>query len=74
MGGFLEWLAGKHKCECGAVYRVTTTRTPIPDTDTAVCEACGKVMDSWRQSTSLRSYDLIAGREPMRNEQEAPTP
>jgi hypothetical protein len=42
------------------VYRVTTTKTPIPDTDTAVCEHCGKVMDSWRQSTSFRSYDLIS--------------
>jgi predicted Zn finger-like uncharacterized protein len=59
MVGFLEWLTGKHKCECGAVYRVTKTKTPFPDRE-VVCEHCGKVMDRWRQSPSFRSYDLIS--------------
>jgi hypothetical protein len=51
MGGFLEWLTGKYKCDC---------KTPFPDTDDVVCEHCGQVMDRWRQSTSFRSYDLIS--------------
>ncbi len=58
-GGFNEnWLIGNHTCGCGAVYRVTTARTSLPCTGTAICEVCGGVMDSWHQSTSFRSYVL----------------
>ena len=60
MTGFWERITGKHTCKCGAVYEITTTRTPFPDTDNAVCEVCGTEMDSWRQSTSFRSYTLIS--------------
>jgi hypothetical protein len=57
---FFDWLLGKHTCECGAAYKVTMIRSPSRDTDDACCEVCGKVMDSWEHSTSVRSYDLIA--------------
>jgi hypothetical protein len=60
MSGFMEWLTGTHTCDCGAVYKVRATRTPFPDTDDATCDVCGKVMDSWRQSTSFRSYELVS--------------
>ena len=59
MGAFFEWLAGRHTCECGTVYQVTTTRTPMPTTDIAVCEHCGGVMDTWWQSKVVRAYDVV---------------
>jgi hypothetical protein len=59
MAGFFDRITGTHTCDCGAKYRVRSTRTPIPDTDDARCEECGKVMDSWRNSTSFRSYERI---------------
>jgi hypothetical protein len=59
MGALLKWLTGKHTCDCGAVYRVTTTRKPFPGTGTAICEVCCGLMDSWRQSISFHSYVLI---------------
>jgi hypothetical protein len=61
MAGFFERITGTHTCDCGAKYRVTATRTPFPDTDDAKCEKCGTVMDIWHNSTSFRSYDLVAG-------------
>jgi hypothetical protein len=60
MAGFFERITGIHTCDCGAKYRVTATRTPFPDTDDARCEQCDAVMDSWRNSTSFRSYDRIS--------------
>jgi hypothetical protein len=60
MGRFLDWLTGKHKCDCGAMYQMATTTTEFPETSNAVCEVCGKVMDSWRESTIFRSYNLIS--------------
>ena len=59
MVAFFEWLVGRHTCECGTVYQVTTTRTPVPNTDVAVCEHCGGVMDTWRQSKVVRAYDVV---------------
>ena len=59
MREFREWVMGKHKCECGAVYEVLTTRTPFPNTDSATCDVCGITMASWWNSTNLRSYTLI---------------
>jgi len=73
MVGFFEWVTGghtyeygvvsrtgRHTCQCGGVYKVTTTRTPVPDTDIVTCENCGQIMDSWSQSTSFRAYYLIS--------------
>jgi hypothetical protein len=59
MGALFNWLIGNHSCDCGAVYRVTTTRTSVPGTGTAICEVCGALMDSWHQSTTFRSYRRI---------------
>ena len=28
MGEFIEWLSGTHTCECGALYKIRTSRTP----------------------------------------------
>jgi predicted SprT family Zn-dependent metalloprotease len=73
MSGFFEWVTGRHTyeygvvsrtgrytCQCGAVYRVTTTKTPVADTDIVTCENCNRIIDSWGQSTSFRSYYLIS--------------
>jgi hypothetical protein len=69
MRGFFEWVTGghtyeygvvsrtgRHTCRCGAVYKVTTTRTPVPDTDIVTCENCGQIMDSWGRSTGFRAW------------------
>jgi hypothetical protein len=60
MGGFIEWLSGTHTCECGALYKIRTSRTPSPNTDSVNCDVCGMEMDSWRNSASLRSYELVS--------------
>ena len=56
---FREFPAGTFTCSCGAVYRVTFTWTPIPDTESAECEVCGKTIRSWRNLVSWPSYELI---------------
>jgi hypothetical protein len=57
-----KWLelVGQYKCECGAIYKQIATQTPFTDTDYADCEVCGARMDSWRNSTSSRSYELLS--------------
>lgn len=60
MGGGWRELIGQYKCECGAIYKKVSTTTPFTDTDDADCEVCGRRMDSWRNSTSFRSYELIS--------------
>jgi len=57
MGGGWRELIGQYKCECGAIYQKIS---PFTDTDYADCEVCGRRMDSWRNSTSFRSYELIS--------------
>ncbi|MET4199953.1 hypothetical protein ABIA95_003952 [Bradyrhizobium sp. LA8.1] len=57
-GGWRE-LIGQYKCDCGAIYKMISTRTPFPDTDSAECEVCGRTMDSWRNSTAFRSFELL---------------
>jgi hypothetical protein len=59
MSGFTEWLTGTHICDCGATYKITWNKTTFPHTGNATCEKCGGVMDSWRNSTSVRSYKLM---------------
>jgi len=51
--------AGEFTCSCGAVYKVTHTRAPFPDTGRAECECCGKLIKSWHNQTSWPSYKLI---------------
>jgi len=57
MVSFVDKITGKHTCECGAKYRIRSIWTPILDSDDARCEKCGKVMDSWRNAISFRSYE-----------------
>jgi hypothetical protein len=45
-------------CDCRAVYRVDWTTTPLPDTDSADCEHCGKRLGAWSETT-WPSYTLI---------------
>ena len=47
-----------HICECGAIYEVVSRRTPIPNTDTVVCNICKREMDRWQNSTIYRVYKL----------------
>jgi hypothetical protein len=62
---FVDSITGRHTCECGAKYRIRSVWTPIIDSDDARCEKCDKVMDSWRNSMILRSFELIkAPRDP----------
>lgn len=53
-------ILGRYTCDCGAVYKKTSYRTPIPDTDYEDCVVCGTRMDSWHNSTSVREYELIS--------------
>jgi hypothetical protein len=46
-------------CECGAVYRVEGHATPVPDTDNADCEVCGKRLAAWHNSKIINEYTLI---------------
>jgi len=45
-------------CSCGAVYSVTWTTTPFPDTDSENCECCGKLIQAWNGQTTWPSYEL----------------
>jgi hypothetical protein len=47
---FIEWLAGVHRCGCGAKYSVTASRVP---TASVVCEKCGTLMDTPANQSSL---------------------
>ena len=60
MGGGWREIIGQYKCECGALYKKISTTTPFPDSDHEDCEVCGRRMDSWINSTSFRSYELIS--------------
>jgi hypothetical protein len=59
MAGMRQQTGGEYACSCGAVYKVTITTTPFPDTDSESCEVCGKLIKSWRAATSWPSYELI---------------
>lgn len=52
-------MAREVTCECGAVYRVEGHTTPIPDTDIADCEVCGKRLAAWHNSTIINEYTLV---------------
>jgi hypothetical protein len=41
MAGMQQQSGGDYTCGCGAVYKVTITTTPFPDTDSESCEVCG---------------------------------
>jgi hypothetical protein len=69
MGGFIEWLSGTHTCECGALYKIRTSRTPSPNTDSVNCDVCGKEMDKLAQfyfPSVLRACEPTGG--PLRGE------
>jgi hypothetical protein len=57
--GIFDSILSRHTCECGAVYKKTSYRSPIPDSDYEDCVECGRRMDSWHNSTSVREYELI---------------
>ena len=56
MVAVFERLFARYVCECGTVYRVTTTVSLVPTADIVVCEHCGNVLDSWRDSRRPRAY------------------
>ena len=43
---------------CGAKYKITITRYPSKDSDSANCQKCGKLLESWN-STESPSFTLI---------------
>ncbi|WP_408868672.1 MJ0042-type zinc finger domain-containing protein [Asaia sp. VD9] len=43
---------------CQARYAVTIMRLPVRERDSATCQKCGKVMNTWN-STETYSYSLI---------------
>jgi hypothetical protein len=60
MGKFSDWLVPKHTCDCGAVYKVTATKTPLFAADTTGCEVCAKEMPRWDPTSGFFSYELVS--------------
>jgi hypothetical protein len=44
---------------CGAEYRRTEEKLLAPHTGDAVCAICGAVLESWRESTHVPTYEFI---------------
>ena len=50
--------AGRHTCECGAVYEKSIVRKPLRETDRIYCGVCSAEMDSW-SSVFVPTYQRV---------------
>jgi hypothetical protein len=53
-------------CEnCGAVYEVSTISLPARDRDTASCDDCGALLESWNGAMAMY-FKKIKGGHPLK--------